>query len=588
MSLLEKLIERTPEHARLPREVKEAFGYRGRVAASSEFYRINQIPRRDLDSYMDWSAVSEILHSYLKKENGQQNLWPLQVKALYEIVLYGGAFLPLGVGRGKTLISLLAPVVLQSKRPILFVPADLREKTNAVSIPQLQNHWHLHPHLRVIGYSELSLAKNATMLENLQPDLIVLDECHSVGNPKAGRTRRLLRYLSDRPETIVVPMSGTITSKSLRNFAHIAQWALRKNCPLPSDWRTLVEWADALDADVPDETRIHPGALLTWSEPADDLLQTARSGFRKRLVETPAVVASHADELGTSLVIKPAAAPQLKKETWRLISSVRDTWTTPDGNDISEAIDLWRRLRELALGFWYRWDPEPPSDWLDARREWKRNVREAIQHQRAQPVDTELQWWNRCARAADAGQLPAGHPWHAWRALKGDFHINTVAEWVDEGALSRCADWLADNDGICWTMHREFGPRLASLAQVPYYGAGDDSILRSEARSIAASATAHGQGKDLQRWATNLMVAPSASGKHWEQVLGRTHRHGQLADTVTVEVFLHVPELADSFVKARVAARYIEDTSGNAQKLNYADVLISEENEKMRKNQKVA
>jgi hypothetical protein len=57
-------------------------------------------------------------------------------------------------------------------------------------------------------------------------------------------------------------------------------------------------------------------------------------------------------------------------------------------------------------------------------------------------------------------------------------------------------------------------------------------------------------------------------------MLARTHRHGQEADEVTCEMFMHIDELEKSFEQARRDARYLEDTYGNRQKLNYADIVI--------------
>jgi hypothetical protein len=76
----------------------------------------------------------------------------------------------------------------------------------------------------------------------------------------------------------------------------------------------------------------------------------------------------------------------------------------------------------------------------------------------------------------------------------------------------------------------------------------------------------------LQRWSRNLVVAPPTSGKAWEQLLGRTHREGQQADEVSFEVFLPIQELKDCFERARADAKYLEETYGNRQKLNYADI----------------
>ncbi len=566
--LLQTLMERAGI-TKLPPKVKNDLGFKGFVSRSADFIRISALPRRDWTADPEHVAgVIDLLTAELKTPAGEMTLQPVQAMFLHDLIIYGGAFGPIGVGRGKTLASLLAAVVSGAKRPILFVPAALRDKTINIDVPELRQHWRLNYDLRVVSYTALSQAKNADMLEDLRPDLVILDECHEVKNTKAGRTRRLVRYFNEHPEARCAAMSGTISNRSLKDFAHIIEWTHRRRSPLPLKWPELSDWADAVDELKEPEQRMAPGVLMEFCREGENV----RQGFRRRLVETPGVVATADDELGTSLRVAPLEGVRIPPRIWNMLEEMRETWMTPNGDIITEAVDLWRHLRELALGFWYRWEPEPPKDWLDARREWKRYVRETLKHNRRN-LDTELQVWNECAwYEKTRNEVIAA--WADWRDIRDTFKINSVAEWVDDFALEYAADWLVDGGGIVWTEHRAFGHRLDDLTGRPYFGAGNSAILTTDAPGIIASIAAHGQGKNLQRYARNLITSPPSSGQTWEQLLGRTHRQGQEADEVSADVFLYTDEQQASFEQARADARYLEDTYGNRQKLNYADVVI--------------
>lgn len=556
--LLHTLMERVGV-TKVPRYAQESVGYKAIVPYSGEFRRIENIPKRTWNNSFV-NSITAFITENLKTFHGSMKLRPIQAKALYDICLYKGGFLPIGVGQGKALISLLAPLMLEASRPVLFVPAELREQTKAFVIPQMANHWLMHPNLKIIGYSELSLEKNHEMLQKINPDLIILDECDYVKRPQAGRTRRLVRWFKEHPETQCVAMSGTVASKSIKDFAHIIQWCLKNLTPVPLKWQELALWADALDED-PQNGVVNPGALKRLC--AND--ENPRQGFRRRLVETPGVVASRESDLGVSLRIfrHNTRVPQI---VYNAMSKLRNTWETPNGDIIVEAADLWRHMRELALGFWYLWNPPAPKKWLEARREWKSFVREKIKRSRKEQFDTELQVWNNCEKVGNIKEFIE------WKGVKDEFKPNVVAEWISDFALQEACDWLIDG-GICWTEHMAFGKKLSEYSGVPYFGASDNGILTTSNESIIASIRSHGTGKNLQRYSRNLFVAPSSSGKTWEQTLGRTHRPGQKADEVKCEVFLHAPELEKSFEQAQANAIFLEDTLGNKQKLNYADIV---------------
>lgn len=549
------------------------------VSKTADFMRIQALPRRVWEEAGDLEELRVTLTEALRPEHTTLpkeelfHLLTIQAAALREVHDQGGGFLPISVGGGKALISLLIPVVLNAKRPMLFVPADLREQTNRKVIPEMKNHFKLHPDLRVVGYSEISLAKNKDMLEEYEPDVIIFDEGHALKSVRAGRTRRVRRYMKTHPDTIVVILSGTISNRSLKDYQHLAQWCLGiDNAPLPAKFNELSEWADALDDGVADHARMAPGALSMLCDPGEN----ARQGYRRRLTETPGVIASGAEELDVSLRIN-RLDPQTPGKVSRMLGVLRDQWEDPNGAALSEAVDVWRVARQLALGFWYQWQPPAPREWIDARRVWKKYVRETIRHNR-RGLDTELQVWNEMKTAIQTGEASGEGviAWHDWRAVKDTFKPNPVPVWEDTFAVDAVSNWVDKGPGIVWVEHRAVGERLGKDLGIPYFGAGKKASLEilDAAGPVVASIAAHGQGKNLQQWNRNLVTAPSSSGKTWEQKMGRTHRFGQKADTVSFDVFLHDQSLEDSFRKALAAANYLEDTLGGRQRLNYADITF--------------
>lgn len=572
-----------PAPAPLPARRVFSFGQEP-VAWSMDLARVLELPRRALT--VDEAQV-EALAKTLRRSEGGMSLRPVQALALLDAQRTGGLLGPIGVGAGKTLISLLLPTVLDAKVTVLLVPANLRSKVTSLEYPHLAREWRLpnlagsmihYPDttgiLHVVSYSQLSTVNGADVLDRLRPDLIVCDEAHALRHSSAARTKRFLRYFKARPETKLCALSGTMTSRSIKDFAHLAKLALRDGAPVPHQWPVLEAWAGALDAvDFP----APPGELTRMCRAGEDL----REGFRRRLVETPGVVTTTDNRIGTSLVVseRKVAVP---KDVVAVIDRVRETWTRPDGEEeFEDALTFSRCARQVSAGLYYRWVwPRGESEdlrrrWLDARREWHREVRSYLTYSARPGMDSPL----LLARAASTGKW-GSRSWSAWSRLKDQCEPEVEAVWIDPFLAQDAVDWGRETTaGIIWFEHDALGRKIAELGGFPFYGGGDEASAKIAHergdRTIVASVRAHGTGKNLQAFSRALVTTPSTSGVVWEQLLGRLHRPGQLADEVTYEVYLHTEEMRGAVGKALRDAEYQAQVTGSEQKLRYADVTFA-------------
>ncbi len=512
----------------------------------------------------------------------------VQAWALYEISRALGLLGPIGVGHGKTGLDILTPLVLPGCRTVaLLVPAALREAVGIefdrwgrnFRVPNLAGHGAYDPALPTvypISYDTLSRAGAAELLETLRPDLIIADEAHCLRHKNSTRTRRVLRYIAAHPKTRFCGWSGTLTSKSIKDYAHLSAIALKNNSPLPLHTGTLEEWAGALDSN-PNGLPAPAGALEVF-----DVGMGVRDGYRRRFVDTLGVVTTEEASVDCSIYFLerklevPAVIDTALKE-------LRSTACRPDGEELIEASQVYRCGRELASGFYYKWvfprgeSRQTIDAWLAVRKEWHKELRVKLQ-KNTPLMDSAL----LCCRAAHRwlqkyqGDAPVWESewFQQWLDIKGTVRPETEAVWLSDYLLEDCMK----TDGIIWYEHDTFGERLAQSG-VTVFGAGaPGSVVESARGRYAAAIRSHGTGRNLQYNHSNNLIANYPSDRSaWEQLIGRTHRQGQAADEVIVQVYRHTPELREAFRRAIQDAKYQSETMNSPRKVLTASYTFDPE-----------
>lgn len=551
-----------------------------------EVSRICSLPVIGLPTPEEVEAVSREVVQGEHFERGFR-LHPEQAGGVLAFDLYDGLFGPIGVGRGKTLLTLLIVDRAfrrgDSLRSLLVVPPNVLSQLVNTDIPSARRIVGLHvPFIAMAGKNRqgrlqaassgkkgcyimptsLFSARDAEeVIVALAPDLIVLDEAHRFKNRDSARTRRLMRLI-ERTTPRLVALSGTITSKSIRDYHHLANHSLRANSPLPHEQVLADSWAAVVDAnagDDPGSSQTGPIApLVEWARrefPEAEIprgLPGFRAAYRLRLNSAPGVVASGDAELGTSLTIvnSPVSDPKSVEgyaEVERLVRQVEELWISPSGDEIEHGMHKWRHLYELTSGFYYhlRWPSVP--ELVERKRltedEALTYLAQAVEHHtKLQDYHKLLRWWlERRGRpgldtpflvASDMarhGSEHVGDPdlFSAWRAAK-DLEFEGMPERISEPI--RVSPWkiqhiaalaIAERAGgeaakepagvLVWYWHNEVGKWLVeALEQAgaePLWCPADSvrpgssqklSAAVNQGRIVVVAMGGHGTGVNLQ------------------------------------------------------------------------------------------
>lgn len=540
----------------------------------SEAVRIQRLPTYEYES-VD-------LTSQFKTPEGTMTLRPLQNKALKSCLDAQGGVLLLGCGVGKTLISFLLPEVMKAKRPLLLLPASLVEKTKAEFFSYEANFRIKLP--EIFSYERLSRRTAQQYLTKLKPDLIIADEAHHLKSIDSTRTGRLGKYLVNNPSCKFVVMSGTLFNKSVADFAHLADWALEEGSPVPNNHRDVEVFDLVLTGEANGYQYQQFNPMMEWGS-------SPRDAVFNRLNATKGVVLTTDEAVPASLrVIKLKG--EVPEELQTAINKCFESGVMSDvlkGMDLDFDIDavnasqhLWddtdqfalRALGQMLSGCLYYWewpDNTPDDEWLLARKEWRRAVR-IIREMDIENFDSPH------IIETDFQKLPQdivdafGKSRNKWFEVKHRPEPPRKSVWVSEYMLDYVQAWVDEQTTpyIIWVDGVQLGDKLSERLGITYYGAG--ATLPSTAEPCIMSIRSHGTGKNLQAWHVNLVVGAVADPSIWEQMIARTHRNGQEADEVLVYTFNH-SIFGSSFGRAYKQAKVVSDTTGQPQRIVYADSL---------------
>jgi hypothetical protein len=558
----------------------------GEIKPTADFWRIGNLPKRQFSreqAERDVRELTPLLTTAAGKRAGAA-LRPEQAFILREffdgLEQRGacGAYASLTVGGGKTLLSFLAPTVAEAKRPVLFIPDGLRDKTFA-EFANYAKHWVApSPPPQIVGYKEASRDWNVDLLERLKPDLYILDECDMLANQDGSVTKRIARDVDARGVPVLA-MTGTSGRWSITDFSHFLTWALKEGAPVPLDPDELEAWALALDEKRPRFGRsMDPGVLCDLTE-LDDTegmseLGIARAMFRQRISETPGCIILDGDSCDQPLTIERTWAPEDPKlETH--FAKLRREKLTPDDWDLTDPLSEMACEAQLGTGFTYVPDPRPPADWCECRRIFARFVRARIEAtaDSRRPLDTE----QAVVKAHRDHPIVA-----AWLAMKPTFKYVSRAEWYSGSVLDTAAAWAErcnseGGRGLIWVQHEAFGVALSQLTGLSFYGAqgrslNGERIENANPRRVAIlSVGANLRGRNLQAWHRNYLVGCVQSAKYLEQLLGRTHRAGQ-TQPVEAEILFTSGGSHYAFEMLCKESRFVLASQGQKQKVLRATI----------------
>lgn len=567
-------------------------------------------------------------------------LFEPQANAIHTFVEQGSLFAPISVGWGKTFICLVCANLAYLRgdhKIVLFIPPQVFGQLTLRDIPWARRRVNLavpfyglgrmsaarrkaiassgRPGCYIFPYSLLSTMDSVELLDSIKPTLIIADEAHCLKNATAARTKRVMRYISEKHPRLVC-LSGTITSKGIGDYHHLIRHSLRDSCPLPQSPTICAEWSLALDAAVEQvspalESMLKPlrsWAAFTWPKDRATYLAPGTTGIRKsyqqRLVTCPGVVASGDAEIGTSLTIQNLLAGKPPQALVDLMKKVTDEFLTPNGDEIEHAIHTFKWLYELSAGFYNELVWPEPAEFAHRRGiteiEAKIILGKAREHHKAeQEYTSELRKFLNGhppkglelpmavgAEIARGGDRVPGKLKSLWlRARELDFagrpDRDSRVVRVDPYKINLAVKWARDHKkGIIWVHHQELGRWVfetlkgagVDVVECPAGNAGDTRIIdRANAKRVCvASMAAHGTGKNLQHFQDQLFLQWPRPAKDAEQVIGRTHRNGQEADELIVNTcnttqFDHIV-----FAACLNDSVYVQQTTGERRKILFA------------------
>lgn len=590
----------------------------GEELSKEEWDRILSLPVRTetVESDIDSFSYKEI---DARAYDSGFRLRQKQIDSVQQYDTAGGLLAQVRVGGGKTAISVMIAVrALRAgaKRALILVPAQVFEQLIVMDLPFLRARLPIgvpfvplkgarrmetvlrvkQPSVFVLPYSLLSRKDTRELLEAINPEIVVADEAHYLKNRNSARTKRFLAFMNKRKNCKFVAMSGTLTSKSLGDYHHLAVLALRDGVPMPKGATQASLWSGLLDAgSIATVEKARPlQPLRTWAQRFRGVstpytIDGFREAFRARLESAPGCVLTRSvDDLGTSLSFETVNVELPQESPVRdFLLDLDNYWVSPAGDEIAHAIHLYKWRYELSAGFYYALEwPKPRNadheamidrakDHHLALQDYYRALRDFLKNTNIPNLDTPMLVGAGISRGDNRVPKLVRETWQAAKALEFPGMPERVQNpvRVDPYKVDAAAAWAETVEGgIIWAHHQEMVDWLCErIPRAVPARAGDLEIMKPELKTqlFVASMRAHGTGKNLQHHQNQLFVQWPRAANEAEQVLGRIHRPGQMADEITAHILMGIDFDHQLFCATLSDALYIQLTTGAEQKLLY-------------------
>jgi hypothetical protein len=321
-----------------------------------------------------------------------------QAWLLQEAPQVGGAVGFLGVGSGKTISNILAPLAFPDcGKAVLLIEPKQRHHYRSHYL-RLREHFRVPSvvfddapgctvpgtvPLHIISYSVLSQPKNTDLLFQRNPGLVIFDEAHRVCGDSAIRRRMKLFFVEKikareaalrrgepvrRRAVYLLSGSGTLEVKSVEDTQPLCAFALGTGSPLPIDDNEATAWSNVIDPvrqpDRKSQTakalqRAFGGRVYEPDSIAELMLggpeEEIRKGFQRRRVETLGVITSSAANINAAIYLSEFAVPAMPEVVRSALLDVRAQWLRPDGDEIAERVEQVAIARQVACGFYSYW-----------------------------------------------------------------------------------------------------------------------------------------------------------------------------------------------------------------------------------------
>jgi hypothetical protein len=422
-----------------------------------------------------------------------------------------------------------------------------------------------------------------------------------------------------------------MTQKSLMDYFELARAALGKNNFLPNSAGLTEEISRLIDVsatsvtDFKNDRETKAGLLQGWLNWAavnfpeqrfDDSVLGMRSAFQKRQTTCPGVVCSSGHDLPYSLYIfnDPVEKPE-NFEGWdkvkELVKQLDDKWLTPSGDEIEEAMMLYRWKYWIQGAGFYQERYWPDTSWMMEYGKYD-SLNEAVEvlaksqeyHSRHMAYARELRGWisERAKTGLDTPMLIGNDmrmhgaqnvgrdlydAWKYWKdgEFEGCIERNKRAVRVCDFKIQQAVKWAKElpkgEGGLIWYDNEEMGEWLDEVMTAEgiehlFAKAGEsyNELLadrqRCKGKIIILTVNSHFQGKNLQFDRNQFFLQWPRSATRAEQAIGRQHRTGQEYDDVIVTTCNTSEFDKIQFGATLNDAAYVHQSTGNQHKLIYA------------------